>query len=32
MTIIFIVTDRKRMYHIWEQDDNYFIATESTKH
>ena len=32
MIIIFIVTDRKRTYHIWEQDDNYFIATEITKH
>ena len=27
-----IVTDRKRTYHIWEQDDNYFIGTEITKH
>ena len=26
MIIIFIVTDRKRTYHIWEQDDNSFIA------
>ena len=32
MIIIFIVTDRKRTYHIWEQDDNYFNATEITKH
>ena len=32
MIIIFIFTDRKRTYHIWEQDDNYFIATEITKY
>ena len=32
MIIILIVTDRKRTYHFWEQDDNYFIATEITKH
>ena len=33
MIIIFTVTDGNvRIMHIWEQDDNYFIATEITKH